>query len=131
MMYDCYMIVGNEFRNVIKNSQVFGFQVGLRMPFYSSVVLSLVAETEMKIDGELYPMDLMTVTLRGKKFDHSKLEDEPNERWEFGEVGIVTVAKPGGLLPGMHSVDIRQHVNISFIDGGLYGHDIKQLQLLG
>jgi hypothetical protein len=129
MMYDCYIIVGEEFRNVIANGEVIGFQIGLRIPFYSSVFLSMVGETEMKVDGESFTADQMTVTLRGKNFQKTKLEDEPYEKWEFGEVGIVTVAKPGGLQPGDHSVDVRQQVLIGFVEGGLYGHDNKVLHL--
>ena len=130
MMYDCYMIVGEEFKNVILQGQVIGFQIGLRMPYYSSVVLSLVGKTELTVDGEGYEPNQMTVSLRGINFPHTELEDESNEKWEFGEVGILTITKPGGLRPGEHVVDVRQHLKISFIDGGLYGHDIKKLPLL-
>ena len=131
MMYDCYVIVGEEFKNVVENGKVMGFQIGLRIPFYSSVWLSMVGETELKVDGEEFDADQMTVTLRGKTYPKTKLEDESYEKWEFGEVGILRVSKPGGLEPGEHTVDVRQQVLIGFVEGGLYGHDTKVLQLPG
>lgn len=129
MMYDCYMIVGEKFRNVVANGQVIGFQIGLRIPYYSSVWLSMVGETELQVDGEHFTADQMTVTLRGKEYPKTRLEDEPYEKWEFGEIGIVTIAKPGGLPAGEHTIDVRQQVLIGFVEGGLYGHDTKVLHL--
>lgn len=129
MMYDIYMIVGEEFKNVVKDGKVVGFQFGLRMPYYSSVILSLVGETQLAVDGKTIPEDKMMITLRGKTYPKLKLEDEPYEKWEFGEVGVVTIDQPGGLPAGEHLLDVRQHLMISFIEGGLYGHDIKKLSI--
>ncbi len=131
MMYDCYMIVGEEFKNVVKNGQVIGYQFGMRIPFYSSVVLSMVGNTELKVDGKVITDEQMTVTLRGKTFRKTGLVDEPEEKWEFGEIGIVTVNMPGGLQAGQHTIDVRQEVLIGFVEGGLFGHDIRTLSLVG
>ena len=128
-MYDRYMIVGEEFRNVIENGEVTGFQIGARMPYFASVYLSLVGETVLTVDGEQYPPEQMKVTVGGKTYPYTKLEDYPNDKWEFGEVGIIMVLKPGGLQPGEHTVDLRQHLKISYIPGGLHGHDTKMLAL--
>jgi hypothetical protein len=130
MMYDCYIIVGEEFKNVVENGKIIGFQFGLRVPYYSSIWLSLVGETELAVDGERFGTEKMTVTLRGKQYQHTRLEDEPYEKWEFGEIGILTVARPDGLKPGEHTVDVRQHVMV-LVPGGFYGHDKKVLHLTG
>jgi hypothetical protein len=34
--------------------------------------------------------------------------NETVAKWEFGEVGIVTVEKPDGLRPGEHKVDLHE-----------------------
>ena len=73
----------------------------------------------------------MTVTVGGKTFPVTRLEDEPVAKWEFGEVGIVTVDKPGGLQPGEHTVELRQHMKISYVPGGFWGKDQKTLSLTG
>src|SRR5512142_2541960 len=128
-MYDKYLIVAEECKNIQEGGKVTGYQFGLRLPYYRGVVLSLVGQSEILVDGEPVPADKMTVTLHGKTFPMSKLEDEPVEKWEFGEVGIVTVAKPGGLSTGDHKIELRQHMKISYVPGGFWGQDAKTLHV--
>jgi hypothetical protein len=130
-MYDKYIIVGEEFKNVEEAGKVTGFQFGLRLPYYRGVVLSLVGETDLTVDGENYSSEQMTVTLQGKTYPMSQFEDEPVAKWEFGDVGIVKVAKPGGLEPGEHKLEVRQHMKISYVPGGFWGSDTKVLSLPG
>jgi hypothetical protein len=130
-MYDKYLIVGEAFRNVESGGRIIGYQLGLRLPYYRGVVLSLVGETILTVDGEAVPLDKMTVTVGGRTFPATTLEDEPVAKWEFGEVGIVTVDKPGGLEPGEHTIALRQHMKISYVPGGFWGMDQKTLRLAG
>ncbi len=128
-MYDKYMIVGEEFRNVEENGKVTGYQLGVRLPYYRGVVFSLVGDMALTVDGEKVPVDAMTVTVGGKTLPVAQLEDDPVAKWEFGEVGIVKVAKPGGLKPGEHKVDYSQHMKISYVPSGFWGHDAKTLRI--
>jgi hypothetical protein len=128
-MYDKYIIVGEEFKNVVEAGEVTGFQFGLRLPYYRGVVLSLVGNTELTVDGERYPPEQMSVTVGGKSFKYTDLENEPVHKWEFGDIGIVTVVKPGGLEPGEHKVEVRQHMKISYVPGGFSGQDTKVLHM--
>jgi hypothetical protein len=90
-----------------------------------------VGETILVVDGEKVPLDKLTVTVGGRTFPMAGLEDEPVAKWEFGEVGIVTVDRPGGLQPGEHTVDLQQHMKISYVPGGFWGKDQKTLSLAG
>ena len=128
-MYDKYMIVGEAFKNVEEGGKVTGFQLGVRLPYYRGVVLSLVGEMQITVDGEKVPAEQMTVTLNGKTYPLTQLENEPVDKWEFGDIGIVTVAKPGGLKVGEHKVELRQHMKISYVPGGFWGGDAKTLSL--
>ena len=128
-MYDKYMIVGEEFRNVESGGTVTGFQLGERLPYYRGVVLSLVGETTLVVDGERVPAESMTVTVGGRTFPMTELENEPVAKWEFGEVGVITVDKPGGLAPGEHTVELKQHLKISYVPVGFTGFDSKTLNL--
>lgn len=130
-MYDKYMIVAEAFRNVQKDGVVTGFQLGERLPYYRGVVLSLVGETTLVVDGERIPAEKMTVTVGGKTFPMSELESEPVAKWEFGEVGTITVDKPGGLSPGEHTIELKQHLKISYVPVGFTGFDSKTLPLAG
>jgi hypothetical protein len=130
-MYDKYLIVGEVFKNVEESGQVTGFQVGIRLPYYRGVVLSLVGEMQITVDGEKFSAEQMTVTLNDNTYPLTQLKNEPVAKWEFGDVGIVKVTKPGGLNAGEHKVELRQHMKISYVPGGFWGEDKKTLQLAG
>jgi hypothetical protein len=130
-MYDKYLIEGSILKNVEEGGKVTGFQYGARLPYYRGVVLSLVGELQLTVDSERVPSEQMTVTIGGKTYPYSQLEDEPVAKWEFGEVGIVTVRKPGGLKPGDHKFSVRQHMKISYVPGGFWGQDEKVLTITG
>jgi len=130
-MYDKYLIVGEEFKNVVEGGKVVGFQFGLRLPYYRGVVCSLVGRTELTVDGEAIPHEKMYVTIGGKTIRMSELENEPVHKWEFGDIGIVKVEKPGGLKPGEHKLHLEQEMKISYVPGGFWGHDEKVLSLSG
>ena len=130
-MYDKYLIVGEEFKNVVEAGKVTGFQFGLRLPYYRGVVCSLVGKTELTVDGEPVDYDKMYVTIGSKTIKMSELENEPVHKWEFGNIGVVKVEKPGGLKPGEHKLDLRQHMKISYVPGGFWGSDSKVLTLAG
>jgi hypothetical protein len=132
-MFDKYMIVGEEFRNVVQDGKVTGFQLGMRLPYYRGVVLSLLGDTELTVDDERFDPEQITLTVNGHSFGLSDIKDETEEKWEFGDIGILTVDKPGGLARGEHTVGLRQHMVISYIlsfgGKGFFGHDRKQLTL--
>lgn len=129
-MYDNYMIVGEAFKNVIQGGEVTGFQLGMRLPYYRGIVLSLVGDTKLTVDGEAIPREAITVTVGGKTLPLTELENEPVAKWEFGEVGILTINKPGGLQPGEHTVSLYQHLKISYVPIGFSGTDTKVLKLV-
>jgi hypothetical protein len=129
-MFDKYMIVGEEFRNVERDGEVIGYQIGARLPYYRGVVLSLLGATELTVDGERIAPEDITVSLHGKTYKLTELEDQDVDRWEFGEVGILTVNKPQGLPPGEHEVELAQQLMITYVlPRGFKGHDRKVLKL--
>ena len=80
-MYDKYLIVGEAFRNVEKDGRLTGFQLGLRLPYYRGVVLSLVGDTILAVDGEKVPAEKMTVTVGGRTFPVTGWKTNP---WPSG-----------------------------------------------
>jgi hypothetical protein len=92
-------------------------------------VISLVDPPQLTVDGENVDLEKVTLTLHGNSYKVAEMEDQDVDRWEFGEVGIVTVNKPGGLNPGRHEIDVEQHLKISYVPAGFRGHDHKVLEL--
>jgi hypothetical protein len=94
------------FRNVRQNGQIVGFQVGYRSCYYRSVWLSMSLGFDVAVDGEKFPRHQITVTIGGKTFTQEAMKTTGDVQWPVSEPAILTVAKPGGLKPGVHEVEI-------------------------
>jgi hypothetical protein len=81
------------------------------------------------VDAEEFPREAIRVTLRGNTYSLDQMEQEYEERWEFGEEGLVTVQKPGGLTPGLHKIELEDTLRISYLPFMLIGADNKVLVL--
>ncbi len=94
------------FRNVRKNGQVTGFQVGYRSTYYRGIWLSMSLAFEVAVDGEKFPPEKITVTVGGKTYTQEEMKKIGDVQWPLSEAAILTVEKPGGLEPGVHDVEI-------------------------
>jgi hypothetical protein len=94
------------FRNVRKNGQIVGFQVGYRSCYYRSIWLSMSLGFDVSVDGERFSRDQITVTIGGKTYTQEAMKKIGDVQWPISEAAILTVAKPGGLKAGMHEVEI-------------------------
>jgi hypothetical protein len=129
-MYDNRIIVEEGFRNVTESGdQPTGFQLLTRIPYYRGMPLSLIEDIVVTVDGEKFDRSRIKVTLRDRTYTLDEIEDETEERWEFGEIGVVTVEKPGGLAPGKHEIELMDQLRISYLPFPLIGKDKKVLEL--
>lgn len=103
-MFEKYMILTQEFKNVRKGSEVSGFQVKVRLPYYRGIWLSTINELDLKVDDESFPREAITFCLGDRRFTAEERDSATNVRWFFGDPATLTVSKPGGLIPGMHTV---------------------------
>ena len=94
------------FRNVRKNGQIVGFQVGYRSCYYRGVWLSMSLGFDVTVDGEKFTGDQITVTVGGKTYTQEEMKKIGDVQWPVWEAAILTVAKPGGLKPGLHEVEV-------------------------
>ncbi len=110
------------FRNVRKNGQVVGFQVRYRSCYYRGVWLSMSLGFDVAVDGEKFSRDQISVTIGGKTYTQEEMKKIGNVQWPISEAAILTVAKPGGLTPGLHEVEVGWGHAASYIPiamGGL------------
>jgi hypothetical protein len=103
------------FRNVRKNGQIVGFQVGYRSCYYRGVWLSMSLGFDVTVDGEKFSGDQVTVTIGGKTYTQEDMKKIGDVQWPVSEAAILTVAKPGGLKPGLHEVEIGWGHRTSYI----------------
>jgi hypothetical protein len=77
----------------------------------------------------LIPQEKIVLTISGRTLPLMELENDPVTKWEFGDVGILTISLPGGLPVGEHKLELFQHVRTPYIPGGVAGEDLKVLNL--
>lgn len=130
-MFDVYMICEQGFRNVVEDGERTGFQFQARLPYYRGIGLSMIEDLAVTVDGQLYPREALRVTLHGNTYALDEMEEEFEDRWEFGEKGIVTVRAPGGLTPGPHKIEMKDTLRISYLPFLLTGTDSKVIELTG
>lgn len=128
-MFEHKIISGEHIRNVAKDGEITGFEIGLRIPYYRGLALSMVHDIELKVDGESYSTDLMCFTVSTGSFMFAEMETVVNNRWEFGEVATLTVTRPGGLSEGEHDVEVVLHLRISYLPFIPARKGIKTLKL--
>ena len=133
-MFNKYMILTREFRNVTDGGQVTGFQLKVRIPYYRGVRLSLVDTVQLTVDGEEFPMDKMTFTAGGRTYTFQELGKVTDTEWFFGDPATLTVKEPGGLATGMHTVQLGIIIRKSYIPksdpDNIYGFPKEATQMI-
>jgi len=114
-VYEKYMICTRDFRNISREGNVTGFQVKIRINYYRGCYLSMVDTVRLVVDGEEFPADRMTFTASGRTYSFAQLAQATEARWFFGDPATLTVSKPGGLRPGMHTVQLGLFIRNSYI----------------
>lgn len=128
-MFEKYMICEQGFCNVIEADHVIGFRFKARLPYYRGLGISMIEDLAVSVDACRYPREAIKITIHGNTYSLDQMELEYEDRWEFGEEGIVTVQKPGGLIPGLHKIEMEDTMRISYLPFLLTGRDSKVLEL--
>ncbi len=114
-MFEKYMIVENDVKNIVKDGKTIGFQFGARLPYYRGLGLSMVEEIGVKIDGIEIPRNQIQLSVHGNTYSLEQLENEPDDRWEMGEIGHIIISKEGGLSKGEHKINLMLNLRISYM----------------
>ena len=103
-MFDKYIIVTQGFRNTTTDGgtpdTVSGYELGIRLPYYRGLGLSMVESIDLIVDGTPVPAESLTLTVHGNSYAVTDLATVFDDRWEMGEIATLRVAQPGGLAPG-------------------------------
>ena len=128
-MFEQYMVCEDGFRNVVKDGDIIGFEVKLRIPYYRGIALSLINSIDLEIDGESFSSEEMTFSVETGSFPYNELSTVINNRWEFGEKATLFVKKADGLLEGTHKVHAIVNLRISYLPWPNIGEDSKNITL--
>lgn len=114
MAFETYMI-GEVVENLVTGDEPSGFRIPIRIPYYRGIVISLIEDFEVTVDGTRFPRDAVRFTLRERTMTLDEVGVDGRTRWEFGEWAALDIAKPGGLTPGAHEVEITGQFRISYL----------------
>lgn len=111
-MFDKYFICDDTFKNIEKDGQIIGFQLGIKVSYYRGVILGIINDCQLTVDGEHFSKDQMTFTVKAGTFTFDAMAGRDDVRWDFAETAYLRVNKPGGLAPGEHTVAVFEEIRI-------------------
>ena len=110
-----YNILQRGFKNTPGEGRPSGFQLLVKTAYYRGVALSLIEGVEVTVDGERFDRSNIRFETGGRTYTLDKLEKVSNRHWGWLEPATVYVAKPGGLKPGVHEVQVVVNLRISYM----------------
>ena len=126
-MFEKYIVVEDGTKNIVENGHVTGFQVSARVPYYRGLGISMIEDIKLTVDGNAIAPEQIVVELHGNKYTLATMQTEGDDRWEFGEVGLIKVMKPGGLSAGEHTIEVGFNLRISYMPVNAFRQGTKVL----
>jgi len=114
-MFEKYMIVEGNLKNIGEKGNPQGFEIGARLPYYRGVSLSMLEEIEVSLDGKTLPQNKVDITVNGNTYNLEQRENETDDRWEMGEVATLTIHEKGGLPEGEHTFGLKINIRIGYL----------------
>lgn len=109
------MIVPEKAQNTLEGKKTTGFQFGARIPYYRGLGLSMVEDIQVKLNDKPVKPEAIRFTVHGNTYTLAEMENEGEDRWEMGEVALITVQKKGGLPKGEHKINLMVNLRISYL----------------
>lgn len=110
-----YFIEWIGFNNVYRGGQITGFQFKIHKPYYRGIFISCMSDNFLvKVDGETFPLDKVSLKVRDRVIPWSQVDSAYDVFSPFGELITVIVDKPGGLTPGLHTVECGLTIRKSY-----------------
>lgn len=113
-MLEKSLIQSKGFRNV-GGDRATGFQLRVRSPYYRGVWANLLEEPTLVVDGEEFGASDITWGLPSGEYSFAQLRESTDVRWPLEHAAVLTVAKDGGLAPGVHDVSFTLRMRMSYI----------------
>jgi hypothetical protein len=107
-------IIQMGFKNVSDGKKVTGFQVPVVNTYYRGTYVALTESFDVTVNGEKFPRESITCTFGDTTLTQDQLAGS-KVRWAYTEPVILTVNKPGGLKPGLYTVEVEYPQRISYM----------------
>lgn len=114
-MLERTLVQSTGFRNTGPEGERSGFEFRLRLPSYRGLRASLVDGVDVVVDGEAFSHEANRYQIGATELTLAQLRDATELRWPMIDTGIVRVAKPGGLAPGVYALTVSVRIRQSYI----------------
>lgn len=114
-MFENYMLLHRGFHNVKQDDKIIGFQILVKIAYYRGIMLNLIGDLNVKVDGEEFKNDKILITVGSRTFTFAETATIKDVHWDFEKPLKLTVLKPGGLAPGDHDVTFTQNIKVSYM----------------
>lgn len=119
-----FMLSEHGFRN---NDE--GFELQMYAPYYRNLILSLINDITLTIDGKEIPRDNIRFSVHGKTYLLDDMQRVTDDCWDFGQPALVQCAYSGGLSPGQHDVRAVVAFRVSYLPFDTRAENEKRLTL--
>jgi hypothetical protein len=110
-MFDSLLVRPDSLENDVVDGAVVGFRLAVRQANYRGCYLSLHNGYYLVVDGVEYDRDRQTFEVNGAPpRTFAEIAGAVHEHWDFDDEGILHVAAPGGLEPGLHEIAFQQSI---------------------
>ena len=117
-MFENYMLLHRGFQNVKQDNKIIGFQILVKIAYYRGIMLNLIGDFNVKVDGEEFKNDKILITVGKRTFTFAETATVKDVHWDFEKPLQLTVLKDGGLKPGEHEVTFTQNIKVSYMGQG-------------
>ncbi len=114
-MFEKYMIVAEQAKNITDGTGICGYQFGARLPYYRGLGLSMVEDIKVSVDGRNVEPEKIRFTVHDNIYTLKEMETEGEDRWEMGEIATITVEEKNGLPDGEHNLELLIILRISYM----------------
>lgn len=114
-MFDRYLIAEGSLRNTGPADAATGFAFDAKLGYYRGLGLSMIEELAVTIDGEAVPRDAVRFDEGNGPLSLDAMETAFDRRWAFGAAATITVAWPGGLPAGDHTLTLMEKMRVSYL----------------
>ena len=115
-MFNKYIVGEGTVRNLAVGGEVVGFAFDTRITYYRGLGVSMIEPFEVRVDGgEPFPAETLRFMIGERTWTFEQLSEDGASRWELTEPATVSVLTPGGLAPGVHTLDVTEVLRVSYL----------------
>jgi Domain of unknown function (DUF6379) len=114
-MFDKYLIVAGSLHNTGPADAPTGFAFDAKLGYYRGLGLSMVEALEITVDGAPVSQEAIRFDEGPGPLTLAEMETAYDRRWAFGAKAVISVAQPGGLSAGEHTLTLMERLRVSYM----------------